>query len=108
MFVRMQKYRTFNDEGGDAHIVVNIKLYDDKWELLRKWSQERFWDGDENDIVVQDIVFSYEEHERPEKQLEEVMVQLEVAQHCVMDKYEHLVMVEEFKDVMTYRCLSSE
>lgn len=46
-------------------------------------------------------------HDRPEMQLEAVTVEMEVVQYYVVAQHEHMVMDEEFKDLMTERFLGS-
>lgn len=64
--------------------------------------------GAENAEVVEDISFVIEETERPEMHLDEVIVRMEVIQDYVTEQNENMVMIEEFKDLMTYRCIFRE
>lgn len=70
--------------------------------------EEKLRDGDENRALVEDIRATHEVKDRPEMQLESVMVEIKVVQDYVMDHHEHMAMVEDFKDVLTDRFLGRE
>lgn len=83
-----------------AMLIYISQFYDEELQILRMWSHETFREGDDNCADLENIRLEHEETSRPGMQLEELLVRMQVVKKYLRDQHEHMVMIEQLKDLM--------